>query len=220
MKTKILLIGGSDETRFLARSLLNKGYRVTVINESREQCESLATIKGLQVFQGDGSKPFVLEDANAYNADIAIALSEFDDANLVICELCKKQFHVKKTVALITDPEKTDFFRMMGVDSVVCTTTTISSLIEQHALMNDLNTVMPLGSHIQVAQIVIPEDAPAVGKKLWEIQLPKAVIIGCIMRGENSVIPRGDTRIMKNDKLILIVSDSDRQAAFRALAGN
>lgn len=220
MKTKILLISGSDETRFLARSLLNKGYRVTVINESREQCESLATIKGLQVFQGDGSKPFVLEDANAYNADIAIALSEFDDANLVICELCKKQFHVKKTVALITDPEKTDFFRMMGVDSVVCTTTTISSLIEQHALMNDLNTVMPLGSHIQVAQIVIPEDAPAVGKKLWEIQLPKAVIIGCIMRGENSVIPRGDTRIMKNDKLILIVSDSDRQAAFRALAGN
>lgn len=220
MKTKIFLIGGSDETRFLARSLLNKGYRVTVINESREQCESLATIKGLQVFQGDGSKPFVLEDANAYNADIAIALSEFDDANLVICELCKKQFHVKKTVALITDPEKTDFFRMMGVDSVVCTTTTISSLIEQHALMNDLNTVMPLGSHIQVAQIVIPEDAPAVGKKLWEIQLPKAVIIGCIMRGENSVIPRGDTRIMKNDKLILIVSDSDRQAAFRALAGN
>ena len=220
MKTKILLVGGSDETRFLARSLLKKGYRVTVINESKELCESLAAIKGLQVFRGDGSKPFVLEDANAYHTDIAIALSEHDEANLVICELCKKQFHVRKTVALISDPEKTEFFRMMGIDSVVCTTTTISSLVEQHALMNDLNTVMPLASHIQVAQIVIPEGAPSVGKKLWEIELPKAVIVGCIVRGENSMIPRGDTRVMKDDKLILIVSDSDREASFRALAGD
>ena len=50
-------------------------------------------------------------------------------------------------------------------------------------------------------------------------ELPKAVIVGCIVRGEQSMIPRGDTRIMKDDKLILIVSDEDRQAAFRALAG-
>ena len=219
MKTRILLVGGFEETRFLAHSLLRKGYRVTVINEDRDQCESLAAIKGLQVFQGDGSKPYVLEDANAANTDIAIALSEYDDANLVICELCKKQFHVGKTVALISDPEKTEFFRMMGVDSVVCATTTISSIIEQQALMNDLNTVMPLGSHVQVAQLIVPADAPSVGRKLWEIELPKAVIVGCIVRGEQSMIPRGDTRIMKDDRLILIVSDDDRESAFRALAG-
>ena len=108
---------------------------------------------------------------------------------------------------------------MMGVDSVVCATTAISSIIEQQALMNDLNTVMPLGSHIQVAELVITGDAPSIGRKLWEIELPKAVIVGCIVRGEQSMIPRGDTRIMKDDKLILIVSDEDRQAAFRALAG-
>ena len=219
MKTKILLVGGFEETRYLAHSLLEKGYRVTAINVDREQCESLAIIKGLHVFQGDGSKPYVLEDANAGNMDVAIALSQYDDANLVICELCKKQFHVKKTVALISDPEKTEFFRMMGVDSVVCATTAISSIIEQQALMNDLNTVMPLGSHIQVAELVITGDAPSIGRKLWEIELPKAVIVGCIVRGEQSMIPRGDTRIMKDDKLILIVSDEDRQAAFRALAG-
>ena len=114
MKTKILLVGGFEETRYLAHSLLDKGYRVTAINEDREQCESLAIIKGLHVFQGDGSKPYVLEDANAGNMDVAIALSQYDDANLVICELCKKQFHVKKTVALISDPEKTEFFRNYG----------------------------------------------------------------------------------------------------------
>lgn len=220
MKTRIILIGGFHEARYLAQSLLRKGYQVTAINENRDQCHVLAEIPGLEVFEGDGSKPFILEDANAWNADIAIALSPYDDANLVICELCKKKFHVRKTVALISDPSKTDFFHMMGVDSVVCAITTISNIIEQQALMNDLNTVMPLGEGgIQVAQILIPEDAPSVGHRLWEIELPKAVIIGCIMRGNQSMIPRGDTRIMAGDTLILIVSDEDKEAAFHQLAG-
>ncbi len=218
MRTRIILIGGENEARHLAVSLLDKGYHVTAINEDPDQCTALASIPKLTVFQGDGSKPFVLEDAGAYQADIAIALSPYDDANLVICELCKKKFKIRKTVALISDPSKTEFFHMMGVDSVVCATTTISNIIEQQALMNDLNTVMPLGDNgIQVAQLVIPETAASVGRRLWEIELPKAVIIGCIMRGNQSVIPRGDTRILAGDSLVLIVSDEDKETALKQL---
>lgn len=90
MRTRIILIGGENEARHLAVSLLDKGYHVTAINEDPDQCTALASIPKLTVFQGDGSEPFVLEDAGAYQADIAIALSPYDDANLVICELCKK----------------------------------------------------------------------------------------------------------------------------------
>lgn len=96
MKTRIFLIGGFNKTRSLAKSLIKKGYRVTAINNDKEKCNALAEIEHLTVFVGDGTKPFVLEDADAYNADIAIALTDHDADNLVICELCKKKFHVKK----------------------------------------------------------------------------------------------------------------------------
>ncbi len=142
MDRKIVLVNGFDETRLLARSLIKKGYKVTAINEHPSDCKELSTIRGLNVFCGDGSKPFVLEDAGIYGADLAIAMSPYDDCNLVICELCKKKFNVKKTVAIITDPSNKAFFKLMGVDNVVCAISIISGIIEESLSLNlDINDI-------------------------------------------------------------------------------
>ena len=63
------------------------------------------------------------------------------------------------------------------------------------------------------------QDSPSIGKKLWEMNLPKEVIIGCIIRGESSLIPRGDTRILLGDKLILISSNEQEVIAIKELTG-
>lgn len=220
MKNRILLVGGFNKARSLARSLINKGYHVTAINSDYHDCLALAEIDSLTVFTGDGTKPFVLEDANAKDVDIAIALTQRDDDNLVICELCKKKFHVKKTVALVNDPKKTELFYKMGIDSVVCATSAITSIIEQQALLDEIATLIPIGEgRISIAEVPITRAAPAVDKKLWEIDLPKEVIIGCILRGDKSMIPRGDTRILAGDVLVLISSDNQEMAAIKELTG-
>ncbi len=220
MKTRIFLIGGFQKTKFLAKSLLKKGYHVTAINKDTEKCVAMAEIENLTVFNGDGTKPFVLEDADAYNADIAIALTEYDADNLVICELCKKKFHIKKTVALISDPKKTEFFYRMGIDSVVCAITAIANIIEQQTFLDEMATLVPIGEgRVSIAQIPIAATAPAVGKKLWEINLPKGVIVGCVLRGEQSIVPQGDTRILTGDVLVLISSNKQQMAAIKELTG-
>lgn len=220
MKTRIFLIGGFQKTKFLAKSLLKKGYHVTAINKDTEKCIAMAEIENLTVFNGDGTKPFVLEDADAYNADIAIALTEYDADNLVICELCKKKFHIKKTVALISDPKKTEFFYRMGIDSVVCAITAVANIIEQQTFLDEMATLVPIGEgRVSIAQIPIAATAPAVGKKLWEINLPKEVIVGCVLRGEQSIVPQGDTRILTGDVLVLISSNKQQMAAIKELTG-
>lgn len=50
-------------------------------------CMSLAENSQIKVIHGDGSKPYVLEDAEAYENEIAIALTQHDEENLVICQL-------------------------------------------------------------------------------------------------------------------------------------
>ena len=220
MKTQVLLIGGFQKTKYLSTSLIKKGYRVTAINADEKKCLSLAEIDKLSVYHGDGTKPFILEEANAQNADIAIALTERDDSNLVICELCKKKFNVKKTVALISDPKKTDFFYHMGIDSVVCAISAVANIIEQQAFLEEMATLVPIGEErIKIAQVPISGTAPTVDKMLWEINLPKQVIIGCILRGDKSMIPRGDTRILAGDVLVLISSDKHETAAVQELTG-
>lgn len=220
MKTRVLLIGGRNKAKSLASSLINKGYPVTVINDTYEDCMKLAEIEKLTVINGDGTRPFVLEDANAGDADIAIALTSKDEDNLVVCELCKKKFHVKKTVALLTDPKKTDFFYKMGIDSVVCAISAITGIIEQQTFMDKIATLVPIGEgRVSIAEVPIPGTAPAVGKKLWEINLPKQVVIGCILRGNMTMVPRGDTRILAGDMLVLISSDKQEMAAIQELTG-
>lgn len=220
MKTTVLLVGGRSKAMSLAASLIIKGYQVTVINETYEDCMKLAGINKLAVIKGDGTKPFVLEDASAGDADIAIALTSKDEDNLVICELCKKRFHVKKTVALLTDPKKMDFFYKMGIDSVVCAIMGITLIIEQKALVDKIATLVPIGEgRVSIAELPIAAAAPAVGKKLWEINLPKQVIIGCILRGDTALVPRGDTRILAGDMLVLISSDKQEMAAIKELTG-
>lgn len=220
MKTRVLLIGGFNKTKSLAVSLLKKGYHVSAINSERANCEVLSEIDDLDVYEGDGSKPFVLEDADAWNADIAIALTDRDEDNLVICELCKKKFQINRTVALVSDPKKTDFFRRMGIDSVVCAVATVANIIEQQAFLDKIANHIPIGEgNIGISEIPIPATAPSVDKKLWELSLPKDVIIGCILRGDKSLVPRGDTRILAGDVLILISSAQYEAAAIKELTG-
>ena len=220
MKGNVLLVGGRSKAKSLAQSLLKKGYRVTVINKDLPDCEKLAENEKLIVIHGDGTKPYVLEDAGAGNVEIAIALTPRDEDNLVICELCKKKFRVSKTLSLLSDPQKTDFFYKMGVDSVVCAISAVTSIIEQQAFMEEMAKAIPIGEgRVQLLEVPITETDPAAQKQVWEINLPKEVIIGCILRRDQTLIPRGDTRILAGDILVLISGKEQEEIAILELKG-
>lgn len=220
-KTKnVLLIGGRSKSASMATSLLEQGYRVTVINEDYEDCLSLAEIKGINVIHGDGTKPYILDEAGAADCDIAIALTGKDADNLVACQLCKKQYGVKKTVSLVKDPKKTAFFSQMGVDRVVCAVSAVTGIIQQQAFIDEMTNAIPIGrGRVQILEVQITSESPAEGKKLWEITLPKESIVGCILREDTTVIPRGDTRILAGDTLVVLASSGQERDTARALAG-
>ncbi len=102
-----MLIGGRSKAKSMALSLIEQGYQVTAINANYEDCLKLAEIKGLSVIYGNGTRPYILEEAGAENFDIAIALTSKDADNLVACQLCKNKYSIKKTVSLVGDPKKT-----------------------------------------------------------------------------------------------------------------
>ncbi|SJZ62409.1 trk system potassium uptake protein TrkA [Pilibacter termitis] len=220
MKKHILLIGSLNKARSLAQSLLQKKYQVTAINRDYQNCLTLAEIDGLRVIHGDATKPFVLEEASVQEVDIAIALTPCDQDNLVICELCKKKFHVRKTVSLVNDPKKTDFFYKMGIDSVICAVNTISNIIEKQTLLEGITSFFPTGeAHINIVEVPIFSTSPVVNQKIWEIPLPREVIIACILREEKTMIPRGDTTILAGDLLILILFDKQEMEVVHKLTG-
>lgn len=216
----VLLIGGRSKAKAMAISLLKQGYKVTAINSNEADCKKLAEVKGLAVICGDGTKPYVLDEAGAKECDIAIALTSKDADNLVACQLCKKQFHVKKTVSLVIDPNKTTFFYQMGVDSVVCAVSALTGIIQQQAFIEEMSNIIPVGEgRVQIVEVRILGESPIAGKKLWEITLPQDCIVGCVLRGDSFLIPRGDTRILAGDTLVVITGSNQDLDKIHALTG-
>lgn len=216
----VLLIGGRSKARSMAISLLEKGYSVTIINANYDDCIKLAEIKELNVIYGDGTKPYILDEAGAASCGIAIALTPKDSDNLIACQLCKRHFSVPKTVSLLADPKKTDFFYQMGVDSVVCSISVVTGIIQQQAFIDEMTNIIPVGKgRAQIVEVKIPGESPVAGKKLWEITLPKESIVGCILRSDTTLIPRGDTRILSGDTLVMITGNGQEHNTIHALTG-
>ena len=216
----ILLVGGFNETMSIAKVLTKRGHNVTIVNETKADCLKLAEIKGVEVIYGDGSRPFVLEDACAWDMDMVIALTKSDADNLVICEICKKQFGVKRALSLLQDMRKIDFFKSMGVDSVVCEIEVITQLVEQNVVVEAYANSIPLDNKdVSILEVFIPVEAPAAGKQIRELEMTKDAVICCIIRGKDSFIPRADTQLYSGDKLILSCYERDRIAVTKELAG-
>jgi trk system potassium uptake protein TrkA len=108
----------------------------------------------------------------------------------------------------------------MGIDSVVCAITSVTSIIEQQALLDEMGTLVPIGDgRVKIVQVPIPQGAPSAGRRLMDLSLPKHVVVGCILRGDDAMIPRGDSAILAGDVLVIISADQHESEAVRALTG-
>ena len=86
--------------------------------------------------------------------------------------------------------------------------------------MEEMAKAIPIGEgRVQLLEVPITETDPAAQKQVWEIALPKEVIIGCILRRDQTLIPRGDTRILAGDILVLIAGNEQEEIAILELKG-
>ena len=59
----ILIVGGRDTTEYLLNSLSNKSHNITFIHDDYDYCKNISRKYDVTVICGDGSKPYILEEA-------------------------------------------------------------------------------------------------------------------------------------------------------------
>lgn len=204
---KILIVGGWKKADFLTKSLLEKKHQVVIIHDDHSYCQFLARTYGVPVVCGDGSEPYILEEADINGYDVVIALTPKDEDNLVICQLAKKQFNIKKSFAIVGNPKNVQIFKKLGIDTVISSAYVASNIIEQMATVEEISNYIPLDNgQVGLMEIFIKENSSICNKIISNIDFPKEAIIACIIRGFNTVIPKGDTKILPQDKLIILSS--------------
>lgn len=64
---------------------------------------------------------------------------------------------------------------------------------------------MPLAQgRLNVTDVRLDVDSPAVGKTLTELELTENSLVACIIRNDEVIVPRGSTRLEVNDHMVLI----------------
>jgi len=181
----------------------------------------LSETSGALVICGDCTKPFILEDAGVTGFDLMIAVTLKDADNLVICLLAKKMFGISRAFATVNNPRNVEVFKKLGINTAVSSTYVLANIIEQMAFADQIVHYMPLEEgKLQLLEVVIENNHRACGKQIMDLGFPKEAIIGCIVRGNSSVIPNGRTEIHAGDKLMIFTSLSSQGMVLASLIGD
>jgi trk system potassium uptake protein TrkA len=216
---KIIIIGNGNTLYFLCRNFTSAGYDVVIVNRDPEECRSLAKELKATVICGDGSDVKILMEAGAMGADVVLAITPFDQDNLIICQLAAIQFGVPRAVALANDPDNVEIFERLGVGTF-STTLIIGSLIEQRASLEQIINLLPIGGgRVNVTEILLDDKSPVAGKHLKNIDLPANVLIAVLIRDGQPIIPGGGTQLRPGDRIVLVTMPSNHGPALKAITG-
>jgi len=219
---RILLVGGGETIEmlyFLARDFGRKD-RVTIVTPNLAEAQMLSRRVTATVILGDGSDPRTLEEAGVRRADVVISLLTSDPDNLVTCQVASRLYGVPRTIALVNDPDNEPVFRQLGITEVFNATRVLGSLIEGQTLYDEITHLFPADEGRRyVTEIVLNSDAPSIGKRLAELELPRESLVACVIRGRDILVPGGDLTLEAADRLILITLPDHHDAAMKVLAG-
>lgn len=218
---KIIIVGGGRAILYISRSFCDKGHEVTLINRDAAECDFLAKRTKALVVHGEGTQPKVLEDCGIRTADRLLALTPFDECNYVICRIAKVWYGVASVFALVQDPGNEDAFKEMGLEGTFSVTTAVSSIIEQRTVSRTVRNLQPLADgKIGVTEVVLPADAPSVGRPLKEISFPPGTLVAAILRNDGVIVPNGETVLEAGDRLSFLSMPMLHAKALHALVGD
>lgn len=215
---KVIIVGGGKVGFYLAQTLLAHGHDPRLVEKSKALCAELANSLDVPIICGDGSLTDVLESAGSQGADALVSVTGKDENNLITCQLAKKRFGVRRTVARVNNPKNVQIMKQLGVDIPISSTDTIVQLLERELETSAIRLLASINhGEASLNELEIPEDYKLNGIYLSELEIPMDAIIVSIMRGDKLIIPRGNSQIFSGDKLVVISKNTMLHDIFRAL---
>lgn len=217
----ILIAGGGKVGFYLAKELSSKGHNVSLIERREDRAKKIALqLSDVLVIKGDACDAEYLEQAGIEDADIVIAATGDDDDNLVISQLAKVTFNVRKVIARVNNPKNEKIFKVLNVDVPIASTSLIVKIVEEEAAAEELVTIMPISEgRLRIVEMQIPEKSQIHGRKIEELSLPKDCIFVAIERKGEVIIPRGSTVLYSADRIYAITTPEKEKVLIDILKG-
>lgn len=220
----VIIVGGGKVGTYLARALLGQDHEVVLIEKLARKAQLMANLLETDVTMvGDGCDPLVLDAAGLKRADVVVADTGDDEDNLVVCLIAKRHTQAR-CIARVNNPKNKLIFESIDREkpiTLISSTEVILDAINEHVNTQDYAIITKLkDGDLELVKVSIPPGSPADGKRIVDVGLPRSSIVVAVDRkGEDLLIPSGDTQLRAGDLVILMVKNDARSDARLALVG-
>lgn len=218
----VVIAGGGRTGAQLAILLVAQGHTVRLIEQRTEVLQRIHQELPTEVIhQGDPTNEHVLENAGIRQAQVLAACTTQDADNLVLCYLARARYGVQRTIARINNPRSAWFFDdKFHVDVAINQADLMAKLIAEEMSLGDMLTLVKLRKGtVSLVEEKIASGAPADGVLVKDLKLPDDCTLAAVMRKDDVLTVRGDTRLQAGDEVLAVVA-SDHKAELAHLLGS
>ena len=200
----VMIYGGSD-LAFISAKHLSKKYNVKLICEDLIKCEKFAdALPNVMVLNGPATDIDFLREEDLDNMDAFLALSNETEKN-ILASLAAKESGVKKTISQVENIDFIPLAQNMGLNTTINIKYLTANFIVKYIREGELLNFTKLqGVDAEVIELEVKEGSPILENKLRDLNFPKQGIVGGLIRGDDSMIPRGDFQFKVGDRVLIV----------------
>ena len=201
---KVMILGGSNIGRTLAKKLCKKNFSVKMIEKDHKKATHLANIlPDALVINADGRNVEILKEENISKMDAFIAVTEDSETNIITCLVANSK-GVKKTIALV---ENVDYFQLshsIGIHSLVNKKLLAANSIFRYLRKGDVIAMTKLNNmNAELLEFVVKANSKVTNSKIVDINFPRTAVVGGVIRDGKGIIALGDFKIREGDRIVV-----------------
>jgi trk system potassium uptake protein TrkA len=209
---KVVIAGGGAVGTFIAGELQQAGHAVDIIEQDLERTErarSKGEPPGVVWHAADACEVASLREIGLEDVDVVAAVTGDDEDNLVVSLLAKQEFAVPRVVARVNNPKNEWLFNEnWGVDVAVSTPHLLTALVEEAVSVGSLVRLLSFeGGRASLIEVTLATGSPAADREVVELDFPRDSTVVAVVRNDRVIVPRGDTRLLPGDEVLVLVTD-------------
>ena len=212
---KVIICGAGQVGYGIAEQLSVEDNDVCVIDKSADLVRHITDTLDVRGVVGHGAHPDVLDKGGASDADMIIAVTFYDEVNMVACQVAHSLFKIPTKIARIRaqsyrEPHWQDLFSRdnLPIDVIISPEVEVGEMVLRRlSLPGAFDTMTFAQGKITAIGITCNEDCPILDTPLKQLTdlFPDlfAVVVG-ILRDANVFVPHGNDQLLSGDGAFVV----------------
>jgi trk system potassium uptake protein TrkA len=222
-----IVVGAGEVGISIAQNLSAENHNVVMIDHDAHKLQQVLDVVDVQIVEGVGSHPDVLEQAGADRAHLLIAVTQSDEVNMIACQVAHSLVGINKKIARVRDMAYLNITHNrlynredMPVDVVISPEKEVADAVVRAAeVSGSFDVTYMAGNTLALIGLKIPKECAYLGVKFREVleRIEYNFRAISIFREDRVIYPRGEDHLEEGDEVYLLCKRDDRTAIMEEL---